>query len=902
MKTAPPVLPPPSFADEALRVAARRVALGTGVAPDAPVYALALSGGGIRSATFALGVMQALNEVPVDDTAPRAPDAEPHLSHLLARFDYLSTVSGGGYIGSFFCSLFVPGRLDAEPPPRPGNPVDPDASLRAARLAVQVMANEPPGRMRIEAESDLAVLCKQPLAWLRENGRYLAPTGAGDVIYAAALAVRNWLAIQYVLATVIVAALAALMLARAAIVHGVFTAGGDAVDRLVASGSALPSLLASGLIWGIGAAIVLLWSFPVGIAFWLVQPGPGQSDADVPRRTSLAAWGDLAIGLGLAIGLLQLLRADGAERFLAFGSFFFAIGVQALLGFGFYQASRRGRTVVEQRVALTHDLARSLQCAALVFLFALADTLALEAYNWLVEHRDGFTWPAVLPALLAAAIWAVRQASVLFDHKGGSGLWAKLPLDFAATLLAFAIALALIVLWATLINWMVWNGESALPVLLDQTAVSVLLLIAVVTCAIALIVGRFPAFINLSSLQSLYAARLTRAYLGASNGERLQARIRSEGVVAIRGGSVAEPLASDQLAHGTYYAPGVLAPLHIVNVTVNQTTDANEQLVQRDRKGLPLAVLPTGFTIDGRYAPFAPDTGKTAIERPLAIGDWVGTSGAAVATGLGRTTTRGLSMLFGLANVRLGTWWRSGQGPESPRRRVPQSRSPMRRAGEWMFGTQAYLLSELTAQFHGLHRRWQYLSDGGHFDNTGIYELLRPERRVRLVIACDDGADVDGQFGDLANLVRLARIDFQLEIERNCDIGDDPILKSIFGGPADLLKGGESQRCALLFDVFGIDPATRSRELRCRIVILKPRVIDGVPLDVLQYAGAHPSFPNESTAQQFFDEAQWESYRRLGVTIGRTVFGLRTDAAAGHAKSLWKRLSCEDSRDEEPTD
>ena len=880
---------PPSISDEMRRVAARRVALGTGTGASAPVTGLALSGGGIRSATFALGVLQALNEVPVPvdahtGTSTPAGAKEPRLSHLLTRFDYLSTVSGGGYVGSFFCSLFVPGRLESKSGAI-AHTIDADAPHRAARLASQVLANDPPGRMRIEAESDVSVLCKQPLAWLRENGRYLAPNGAGDLIYACALAIRNWLAIQYVLATVVVSALAGLMLIRALLVGGTLHFGAQTVGPLLAAGSPLPSLIASGLLWGIALAIVLLWSFPAGIAFWLVQPDRGMSDAGVPRHTSLAAWGDLAIGLALAVGMPQLLRSAEGDRYLAFAGFFFGIGVQALLGFGVYQVSRRRLSVVEHRVILTRDLALSMQCAALVALFALADSLALHVYNWLVVRTQGITWPTALPALLAAAIWAVRHASVLIDQKNKPGWLSRLPIDLLAGLLGFAIALALVVLWATLIDWMVWNGEHAEPLELGLPSVLVLTMIAVVTGAIALIVGRFPAFINLSSLQSIYSARLTRAYLGASNGERLQARLHSEGAVSVKGGSVAEPLASDQLAHDAYYAPDVLAPLHVINSTVNQTTDSNEQLVQRDRKGLPMAVLPTGFTIDGRYAAFQHAAGKRAVEQPLSIGQWIGTSGAAVATGLGRTTTRGLSLLLGLANVRLGTWWQSGQGPS-----MRTSRRGIARVVEGCFGTQAYLLSELTAEFHGLNRRWQYLTDGGHFENTGIYELLRSERNVRLIVCCDDGADVDGRFGALANLIRLARIDFGLEIEANRSIGADPLLKDVFGRPEDLLPGATTRKCAMLFDVTGVDAATKRRELRCRIVVIKPRVIDGAPLDVLQYAGAHPSFPNESTAQQFFDEAQWESYRRLGVAVGRTVFGLDDATPPGYADALWKRL------------
>src|SRR5258707_1168823 len=51
----------------------------------APRRGLALSGGGIRSATFNLGVLQALARAKV-----------------LRNFDFLSTVSGGGYVGGFF--------------------------------------------------------------------------------------------------------------------------------------------------------------------------------------------------------------------------------------------------------------------------------------------------------------------------------------------------------------------------------------------------------------------------------------------------------------------------------------------------------------------------------------------------------------------------------------------------------------------------------------------------------------------------------------------------------------------------------------------------------------------------------------------------------------------------------
>lgn len=888
----------PSFADEAERVQARRRALATADPEGVPTFALALSGGGIRSATFALGVMQALNEVSVASSGVAKPGTatEPagdvstdtrdvgkpdrYLSNLLARFDYLSTVSGGGYVGAFFCSMFIPGRIEGV-----CTLSRPQASRDAAQLAYEVMADEPPSRTRIQAMKGVRS-DRQPLAWLRENGRYLAPTGAGDMVYAGALAIRNWLAIQYVLATAIVAVLAALMLMRALLV---LMFRDERVLGFFELSNALSSSIASGLIWGIGGAVVVLWSFPVGVAFWLAHADPSKSDSEIPTGYSFAAWGDFLLGFVLAGGVAW---AGIFERYRAFADFFFALGIQALLGFLVYVATWRGCSVTAHRVVLTRRLALSMKVAAIVFLFALADSLALMLYDKLQASSAALSGSAVSTALLAAAIWSVRHLSVLFDQKSGVSWWRKLPIDWVAGIGAFVIGLALIVIWAILINWMMWVGTTAALAGLDWTSVFLLLAIGSVTAAMAMVIGYFPAFINLSSLQSIYGARLTRAYLGASNGERLEARKRSEGVRSVVGGSVAEPLRSDQIEHEDYYAPEVLAPLHVINVTVNQTTDSNEQLVQRDRKGLPLAVVPCGFSIDGDFHAFAPDANaSSSIARIPTVGQWVGASGAAVGTGLGRTTTRGLSLLLGLANVRLGTWWRSCQWTAAEKTADRKERKWLGWSLEHVFATQYYLFCELTAQFHGMRRRWQYLSDGGHFDNTGIYELLRPEREVAFIVACDNGADVDGRFDDLANLVRLARIDFGLELTINQAICDEPYLGRIFGRPNDLVGHPASKRCAMLIDVFKTDRDTQERRLTGRIVVLKPRVISGTPLDVLQYAASHPTFPNESTAQQFFDEAQWESYRRLGVTIGRTVFGLKDNAASATTDALWRFLA-----------
>lgn len=144
-------------------------------------------GGGIRSATFSLGVLQALAR------SPAPVGGRP----LLHQFDQLSTVSGGGDAGGFGRSLFVPGRLSGREPSAPTEM--PEA---VADRAAQALAEDPPGRMHADTAWYLRHPGRSALAWLRDNGRYLAPTGAGDYLFAVMMALRNWAALHYALGTV----------------------------------------------------------------------------------------------------------------------------------------------------------------------------------------------------------------------------------------------------------------------------------------------------------------------------------------------------------------------------------------------------------------------------------------------------------------------------------------------------------------------------------------------------------------------------------------------------------------------------------------------------------------------------------------------------------------------------
>jgi hypothetical protein len=144
------------------------------------------------------------------------------------------------------------------------------------------------------------------------------------------------------------------------------------------------------------------------------------------------------------------------------------------------------------------------------------------------------------------------------------------------------------------------------------------------------------------------------------------------------------------------------------------------------------------------------------------------------------------------------------------------------------------------------------LSDGGHFENLGIYELVR--RRCRYIIAVDAEQDGDMRFNGLANAVRKCRTDFGV----NIDIDLSEIRRSPSRSRAHCTVGtidyGEPQTGYLLY--------------------VKSSLTADEPADVQEYADQEPKFPHESTSDQWFDEAQFESYRMLGYHAARDALSL----------------------------
>jgi hypothetical protein len=207
-----------------------------------------------------------------------------------------------------------------------------------------------------------------------------------------------------------------------------------------------------------------------------------------------------------------------------------------------------------------------------------------------------------------------------------------------------------------------------------------------------------------------------------------------------------------------------------------------------------------------------------------------------------------------ILNVRLG-WWLG-----NPRRDGPSQRPGPKNA-------LLSLLSELFAFSNG-RSRYVNVSDGGHFDNIGLYELVR--RRCRYIIIGDSEADPDLVFEGLGGAIRKCRADFGVEITVNpdpihrrgelsrahCVVGTITYPETEAGHPADACGG-----------------ATRPLgQATGWLLYLKSSLTGDETEDVHEYKAGHPTFPHESTADQFFTESQFESYRQLGLHVVRTTF------------------------------
>ena len=351
--------------------------------------------------------------------------------------------------------------------------------------------------------------------------------------------------------------------------------------------------------------------------------------------------------------------------------------------------------------------------------------------------------------------------------------------------------------------------------------------------------------INEFSLNAFYRSRLVRCFLGATR--RPQDR-QPQSFTAFDD--------ADDMPL-SYLAPcgsTLAGPLHIVNCALNLGGSGDLSLHTRHSNSFTL----TPFKIGSDYC-HTDDTGRAdtvghagtpaygSVSGRTTLGQAISVSGAAASPNMGYHTSPVVAFLLTVFNLRLGWWF------PHPRKIATGQSAPL-------FNL-PYMFMEL---FGGATYQSNFLmvSDGGHFENLAVYELIK--RRCRVIVASDAECDPNLAFEGLGALIRMCEVDFDTTI--TIDVGS---LKRRDG--ADWSE----QRCAVGTIEYRNPPATGT------LIYLKAAMTGLEPAAVLQYKASHPTFPHETTGDQFYAEDQFESYRRLGKEVATRAF----DAAIATRKT-----------------
>lgn len=277
------------------------------------------------------------------------------------------------------------------------------------------------------------------------------------------------------------------------------------------------------------------------------------------------------------------------------------------------------------------------------------------------------------------------------------------------------------------------------------------------------------------------------------------------------------------------------APYHLINTTLNVPASTDRYLRGRGADLFFFSRNHVGSETTGYRKTQEYQSGKTRLATAMAI------SGAAASPQMGTSTNKALRALLSLLNVRLNRWM---PNPDPAVTRIQKTVL-------WPW----YFLKELLGGTRESDKLLN-LSDGGHHENLGVYPLLK--RRCRVIIASDATADPHFSMNDLANVIRKARIDLGIDIHINTeDLLPDP-------------ETGLSRKCCVIGDI--LYPSPDPAENKGTLIYIKSAVPRDAAEDLHAYRRSNPGFPDQTTGDQFFDEAQFESYRKLGEMIALGMF------------------------------
>lgn len=925
------------------------------IAAEHPAIGLCLSGGGIRSATFALGVLQGLARI-----------------KLLSSFDYLSSVSGGGYIHQFLAAwIYRTGSLET----------------------VQEMMDPLPNCPHEDGTSNprYATVQPEPIRWLRRYSNYLAPQKglfSADTWTMIAIIVRN---AGLNLFTLVSMLLAILILPRVVISQKFidfvrrhhllaetgFTTGTSIVLAIVILALLVACASAARFFWPtanfarslegkqrtFGSKPILCFVLaPLILAVAMVTPVAYRSivsfqpystynapelfshernallteshethsvdksyivhTVEHPPNTTLkrvvASW-DSKPAFPVNLRFWQFLTEWRLPHFI------YALDVAFVLlaSFGFSLAICLSlppvRMFMPRALIVLPILFLVVPLCATLLLYCLR--LFMFTLLFFIDSELIINVSAVLIPLLLLGIpcvvfeivigligsemedaqreWLARLraftflAGMLWLGFGGFSLLGPWVVSWIATMAITKYAL--LGTWATttiggvlagkssktngkhperdsptdtLVEWLaiiappvfacgllllLSAGANLLLTGVAKTSLSFpLLTTTVVALAVAMLFG-WRVDINDFSMQPFYRDRIARGYAGASDPARAPDKF-SGFSGADRSLRVADLLPrsfkdSDRTLwkkkeDGSPKEPSYDGPFPIFCTAINLTM--GEDLAYQERKAASFAFTPlysgysTGWTestdVTQQYNGFIPTTQWAySTGGGVAMATAVATSGAAVSPNSGYHTNPAVAFLLTMFNVRLGWWIRN------PRRQFSQENPP----SSPVFGIVRLVLELCGAVNDTAH--YVYLSDGGHFDNMGLYELVR--RRCRTIVICDGEQDLHLQFDGLGQSTRKIRLDFGVEI----DLKDIRHMRSDDTSPGHVVIG------SITYPEDPVHPGT--------IIYIKTSLDGDEPVDIVNYKREDSSFPQDTTLNQFFTESKFESYRALGSHI-----------------------------------
>jgi hypothetical protein len=919
---------------------------------DVPLYqalnarntaALCLSGGGIRSAAFALGVIQALavHPRPVADGKIAAEtcvgDAK---SSLLARFDYLSTVSGGGYIGSWLSTWI--------------------SRTSFADAWDKLVHREP----KPEDEPT-------QIGWLRAYSNYLTPKlgfNSADTWTAVALYLRNLLLNWLIFAPVLCAAILAIKLI-ALLGFGLAALNTTWMTKLLVG-----ALVSSALLLQVSALRFVLLNRPTRpVRNHAQSPAPpatetdDQSAGDANRGkmdderqqavkhsadqfdflrrdlaptvlaaflVSIAALSDVSTQLfksplwmliagGGAVGatiyaLAWLLAWPWPARDRARGRRYWAkdlalwtvsgVVYGVIVGLGIYIFNVYDLDLL---IGWTSGLADDVPVALFMIIYGVpwfimaqlvAEMIFVGLTSWQINSDADREWFGRSTGwfTVAALSWAVVAFLVLVGADLLFQLYAKVSsyLGNASsglfTLLTGAVTavlgksssspahgkpetrgakwteavlmittplflISLVVIFSALIDELLLGrsmlrstlvGDNSSNPGCDPTRYACTLVVGagenlawllgglVLALAIATLASK-SVNVNRFSLHALYRNRLIRAFLGATNPGRSP-----------------NPFTGfderdNPPMHSLWPIGPADRPFHVINIALNVVS--SQRLAWQERKAEPFTVSP--LHCGSAYQAYR---SSRRYGNEISLGTAMAISGAAASPNMGYHSSPMVTLLLALFNVRLGWWFGN---PGKPGDETYHSEGPV---------TAVKPLFDEVFGWTTDQNPWVYLSDGGHFENLGLYEMVR--RRCRFIVVSDAGSDKEYQFEDLGNAVRKIWIDLGIRIHftglnalrnrarRNVVYETNlPPFHAVGTIDYPAADGGASQPGTILY----LKPCFHRNRI--------------VNVGVRNYAALNPDFPHETTADQFFSESQFESYRALGFEMMDSVLNQAFD-------------------------